>query len=249
MIIELTGIPGVGKTAVFNELRILSKSNTRYIFPLKEKILKQYNLSVVANGIIGIVVYEVILYITVIKKIKQYRTLLKLCIRKTKESSNSIFNKVNILRNIFKKIGIFTIIRDDKENNVYFIDEGLIHIPFNIFVDGSKKVYTPEEYNDIFELINKPDVVIIFDADDAILRDRVISRGDKSHRRIVFNDTSKFDQFLNQSRAVVEWLKINLKEKTEVININNDGIVSISDISEEILKKINEIECTPSRKN
>ena len=198
MIIEITGIPGSGKSTVIEALR-KNNINEKIIFDVRSFILKKYNLKTSS-----LLLYDCILFFNLFKlKYRDWRLFLFI-LALTYRSTNTKFNKLNILRNFFKKIIIFRCI--EKEPFVFFVDEGLCHLPLNIFVD-EKGCFDFKELLSLIELIPESDRVLVVDAPDNEILYRVISRGSSGHRRMNFKSQHAIQQFLNQSRRVLNYLK------------------------------------------
>lgn len=222
MIVELTGIPGAGKSTLLASLQKI-ENRTPFVFDIQRFILN--NSWLPFNGKIA---YEVILYFKVYTLRSADITLLKNVFFLMKNSGNSLFSKLNILRNTLKKILIFNAINNRKE--IFFIDEGIAHIPFTLFVDINKTINT-EDVKNIF--LNTPvvDKLLIVDAPDNVLLDRVIDRGKKGHRRMNFDSKDDVKKFMQQSRDILELIKLNYDA---VIYENVDKSID----SENILNKL-----------
>ena len=200
MIIELTGIPGAGKSTVLKSLKNLRDSEG-FIFDIQNYILSRTFLPF--HGKIG---YEFVLLTKIFLLKSEDWLLLKYVFLLIKNSGNSFFHKVNIVRNTMKKLIIYRYIKDS--NTVFFIDEGVSHIPFTVFVDIYKSMNS-EKLKVLLELLPSVDFLLIIDAPDAILLERVIERGKEGHRRIDFNSKEKVECFMQQSREVLELLKMH----------------------------------------
>jgi hypothetical protein len=198
MIIEITGIPGSGKSTVIEALR-KNNINEKIIFDVRNFILKKYNLKTSS-----LLLYDCILFLNLFKlKFSDWRLFLFI-LALIYRSANTKFNKLNILRNFFKKITIFRCI--ENEPFIFFVDEGLCHLPFNIFVD-EKDLFDFKELLSLIELIPQSNKVLVIDAPDNEILCRVISRGSSVHRRMNFKSKHAIEQFLNQSRHVLNHLK------------------------------------------
>jgi len=200
MIIELTGIPGAGKSTVLESLKSLEE-NRGFVFNIQDYIVRKSFLPL--RGKVG---YEIILLGHIFLLKSEEWKVLKYAFLRVMKSSNSFFHKINILRNIVKKLIIHRYIQDKDE--VFFIDEGISHIPFNIFVDVGDTV-SHEEVKVFLNLLPSLDKVLTIDAPDSILLARVIERGQEGHRRIDFNTKEKVECFMQQSREVLELLKVH----------------------------------------
>lgn len=201
MIIELTGIPGAGKSTIIESLKNSSEAK-EFIFDIQSYLLDRAFLPL--KGKIG---YELLLltYIFLLKRRDWY--LFKYVFSFVKNSGNSFFHKINILRNTLKKLIIYRYIKNS--NKVFFIDEGVSHIPFNVFVDVRKNINN-DELKVLLGLLPSIDSLLIVDASDDILLERVIARGREGHRRIDFDSKENIQCFMQQSREVLEALKSHI---------------------------------------
>jgi len=202
MIVELTGIPGAGKSTVIQSL-IDSMDNTKYIFDVRKYILDQYKIHLDKTYL-----YDFILLLNILKLKKEDLRIIRDSAKIVLDGNNKLFHKINILRNIIKKFIIYRYIQNKEE--VFFIDEGITHIAFNIFVDIDKKI-DDEEIKRFLKTLPKIDKLIIIDAEDSDLLDRVIKRGKEGHRRINFDSDEDIKLFMKQSRIVLNVIKRELK--------------------------------------
>ena len=200
MIVELTGIPGAGKSTVLESLKSLHEKPL-FVFNIRDYIVRKSFLPL--GGKVG---YDLVLLGHVFLLGSEEWSVLKSAFLYVKKSSNSFFHKINILRNILKKLIIHRYIEDRDE--VFFIDEGISHIPFNIFVDVGDTL-SHEEVKGFLKLLPSVDAVLTIDAPDELLLTRVVQRGSEGHRRIDFNSKEKVACFMQQSREVLELLKMH----------------------------------------
>jgi len=202
MIVELTGIPGAGKSTVIKGL-IDSMDNTKYIFDVRKYILNQYKIHIDRTYL-----YDFILLLNILKLKKEDLHIIRDSVKIVLNGNNKLFHKINIMRNIVKKFIIYRYIQNKEK--VFFIDEGITHIAFNIFVDIDNKI-DEKEIKRFLKNLPKVDKLLVIDADDRILLDRVIQRGRKGHRRINFDSDGDIELFMKQSRIVLNVIKKELK--------------------------------------
>jgi len=198
MTIELTGIPGAGKSTVLDSLKEL-QDRKGFVFDIQRYMLGKTFLPI--RGKIG---YELVLLTQILLLKKKDWYLLKHVFLFVKSSGNSLFHKMNILRNTLKKLIIYRYIKD--KNEVFFIDEGISHIPFTVFVDVDKKI-NYKDLREFLEFLPPIDSLLIIDAPDNVLLKRVLERGKRGHRRIDFDSQENVKFFMLQSREVLEQLK------------------------------------------
>ncbi|PNX52938.1 MAG: hypothetical protein BV458_07030 [Thermoplasmata archaeon M9B2D] len=198
MIIELTGIPGAGKSTVIEKLKNTLQSK-ELVFDLQAYVLERSVLP-----IRGKIAYELLLYRHILLlKPSDWKLLINL-FSIVRISNNTLFHKINIVRNTLKKLIIYRYVKDRKE--VFLIDEGVTHIPFTAFVDVGKKI-SGEKVERFLRDIPPVDHLLIVDAPDDLLLERVVARGAKGHRRINFASKEDIVEFMQQSRRVLEYIK------------------------------------------
>jgi deoxyadenosine/deoxycytidine kinase len=195
MIIELTGIPGAGKSTILESLKNGQESEG-YIFDIQSYILKKSLLPLQ-----GKIAYEFVLFMYTYLLKRSDWELLKNIFMIVKCSSNSLFHKVNILRNSLKKMIIYRYIKEKDE--IFFIDEGVSHIPLTVFVDIGQRIRT-DELEVFLEHIPPVASLLIIDAPDETLLERVIARGKEGHRRMDFDLNGNVECFMQQSRKVLK---------------------------------------------
>jgi len=215
MIIEFTGIPGSGKSTILKRLEG-DLSNEKYVFNIKRYII---------GFDAPTVVYDLYLLFFCFRLSKHDIEFLSEIVNIVLKSKNSFFHKVNIIRNSYKKIVINKILQN--KDKVFFIDEGISHIPFTLFVDVNKEIdtYEIERFINSVEYNNE---LFIIDAEDQVLTDRVIKRGKEGHRRIDFTQEQLVKKFMQQSRIVLNEIKKNCKYK----EYNNIGKIDIMKIKQ-----------------
>jgi hypothetical protein len=112
--------------------------------------------------------------------------------------------KLNLLRNVLKKLGIYEIIRfRGSGQDVILVDEGVLQTAHNLFVHVSAEI-KPEHLTTFTGLVPLPDVVVYLKQPEGLLIDRVMKRG---HQRIP--DRSSYDQvahFIRQAVATFDKL-------------------------------------------
>ena len=224
MIIELTGLPGVGKSTILKGIKEYEFKEA-IVFDV-ENFIKNISLFKL-NGTIG---YDIILLLKFYKLEKiDCKILLKSLII-LKSNKNSFKYKVNIYRNILKKLIIFRILKNKEE--IFLVDEGVSHIGMSLFVDIKSEIIESKVV-EFYKNLPKPDRILLIDADDSILLTRVIKRGKEGHARIDFSNKNNIKLFMSKSRNIVEVLKQQLKPEIYMntnVNPNILGVIKLMNI-------------------
>ena len=224
MIIEFTGLPGVGKSKVISELSEQLKGRIVCDIPF-------YLFKIKNQNFLGIVVIDILLFLNLRKLGKNDFILVFKAIKKVINDSNSVFNKLNIIRNIIKSLITFRLIEHDLE--VFILDEGPIHSLLYLFAENEEAdvIY---DYRIFYDLLPKANKLIVVDEKDSVIINRIKSRGAGSHRRMIFKDKNILN-FVRSSRSIIEFVKRNTKNHL-VFNNQSSAKINISIIKKEILK-------------
>ena len=153
MIIELTGIPGAGKSTIIEKLKKHSFKQ-EIIFDIEKFVcIKSFRIGK------GKLPYDLIIFSKIILLNKQDLKFLKLSIKHLKKCGHNWFTKINISRNILKKLILHRFLL--KFNKIFIVDEGLSHIPLSLFVDVSKDIDFQFLQKILNLLISKADILLI----------------------------------------------------------------------------------------
>ena len=199
MIVEFSGVPGSGKSTVIQKIKDES------IFPQKSVFIDN-NFSFLKDTFFIFYFFYIFQF--------QYKKLFSLIYH----SENSFLQKMNLLRNVIKKISRYFFYNRKKE--IYLFDEGVSHIVFNIFVDSSFKGIDKKEIEEVLQLLPLPNLLICIEADKEIVLQRLEYRG---HKRINFDDKVKVENFVTKTFYTYEVLKAYVEKNINVIIIKNNG--------------------------
>ena len=140
----------------------------------------------------------------------------------------NLLEKLNLLRNVLKKIGIYEIIRfRSTDQQVVLVDEGVLQAAHNLFVHVSVEVKT-EGLSTFAGLISLPDVIIYFRQPESLLIDRIMKRG---HKRIPDRSYGNVVRFVK--RAVTTFDKLvqhpAVANRMLVVDGSHDVIMTTND--------------------
>ncbi len=113
------------------------------------------------------------------------------------------FEKLNIVRNVLKKIGIYEIIRRrSSDQQVVLVDEGTLLAAHNLFVHVSVEP-NAGDLSTFVRLAPRPDVAVYVMQPESVLIERTLARG---HKRIPDRSYARVERFVK--RAVETFDKI-----------------------------------------
>ena len=221
MIIEFTGIPGAGKSTIINGV-YKKNANPHLVIDIESYIKNCFFISL--PGTIG---YDIMLLFNFFRLKKEDYVLISESIKQLRENKNSLKHKINIFRNIFKKLVINRILLTKDE--CFLIDEGISHIPISLFVDIDTEI-DESKAEAFYKYLPHVEKVLLVDAEHDSLVERVINRGEKGHTRIDFSMKKNIELFMSKSRTVIEISKKKLKlemYQNSDINLDLDKIIKL----------------------
>ena len=133
--------------------------------------------------------------------------------------------RLNLLRNVLKKIGIYEIISlRGNDQQVILVDEGVLQAAHNLFVHISGDVKT-EHLSTFVRLIPLPDVIVYLRQPESLLIDRTMKRG---HKRIPDHSYSNVARFIKQALTTFEKLVENpaVENKLLVVDGGQDVMMA-----------------------
>lgn len=129
-----------------------------------------------------------------------YKLVFRLIFRLKK---TSWFEKLNILRNTFKKVGIHEMIqRRRASQKIIILDEGTLHTAHYLFVHLTKE-FSDVDLANFANCVPLPDIVIYLRQNEEVLVERTLRRG---HKRIRSGSRELTQRFIH--RAVVMFEKL-----------------------------------------
>lgn len=199
MIYEVTGMPGVGKSTFLH--RCEEQCPGEFVI-FSDQALDGRLWLPFLGGVLGKIINQLILLLYGLGGGKKAWRLLVYVVRALKELDESLFVKINILRNAILKIGRHRFIERRMSDENVMIDEGLVHLAFNIsdYSDRKQDVDTVG----LLELISAftgNAVLVIYDpAVEESIQDRLEA---KQHKRVVRYTSEEKERFTNINRRVI----------------------------------------------
>jgi thymidylate kinase len=133
--------------------------------------------------------------------------------------------KLNLLRNVLKKIGIYEIIRfRNTDRQIILVDEGVLQAAHNLFVHSSVQVKM-ENLSTFARLIPLPDVIVYLRQPESLLIDRTIKRG---HKRIPDRSYSNVVPFIRQAVTTFDKLVQNPAVESKLLIVDGGQNVTVA---------------------
>ncbi len=134
------------------------------------------------------------------------------------------FEKLNIARNTFKRIGIHEIVRRGASSTQFILlDEGVLHTAHHIFVHVSVEPNL-RELSAFARLVPLPDVAVYVQQDEAVLIERTLLRG---HNRIPHGLYNNVERFIKHAVATFEQLRQEPALENKLLVVDSHGEIIV----------------------
>ena len=228
MQIELIGCTSAGKSTLSR--RILHACHERGIDILlgEDFVLKQVRLHWIKNHLLRRLLINLAGLFACLLTLRRNAKFYLFAARHLLLLSIAFFEKINMLRNTLKKIGIFEIIRTrSAHHQIILVDEGVLQAAHHLFVFVSVNIKT-EHLSTFVGLVPLPDVLVYLKQPEELLIDRTMKRG---HKRIPYRSYGKVARFVKQ--AVTTFDKLvqhpSVEKKVFVVGGGENVIKAASD--------------------
>lgn len=236
MIIELTGLPGSGKTTLLCEFRKTPQQPNECFLFAKDKILKSSGVDFLRhNRLLAGIALDIILLFVFFANYTKCKHIFHLARHYVKTSGESVFCRLNLIRNIIKKLSIYHYCQHSLRGQNVLIDEGICHMAFNIFVDSGSRVVSDDEIEHFLNIIPWPDLLVVVEAPEDLITKRLRQRG---HTRIDFENQQKYENFMNDCYRVLQLIKQHSQHNTIAVEVNTEEWRPIESIAQEVVANL-----------
>ena len=221
MHIELIGSTSAGKTTLAKKMVEVGKEKGLDVYLSDDFMLRWARLSWVRNEFIRRRLIELISIAIGLTCLNRYGDFFRFVLHEGKFSPGSWFYKINRIRNVIRKIGIFEFIsrRSEEQQIVLADNEGILQGVHNLFVHQNSQADL-NKISRYVELVPMPDVVLYLQQREDVLVSRTLGRG---HARVAEDSPDKVVHFIRQAVAVFDEL-VNAPKIQERLLIVDGGL-------------------------
>jgi len=202
MHIELIGSTSAGKTTLARKMVRIGKEKGVDVSLSDDFMLERLHLSWVRNDFIRRRLVELVAFSIWLTCLNRYRAFFRFVVWEGKYSPGSWFYKINRIRNVIRKIGIFEFIsgRSGSQQIILADNEGILQGVHNLFVhqNGQADLDKIAKY---VELVPLPDLVLYLRQEENVLVSRTLERG---HARVAGSSPDKVVHFIRQAVTVFD---------------------------------------------
>ena len=222
MQIELIGCTCAGKTTMARDMVEAGRQQGLDVYMAEDFVLAQVRLAWINNHFLRKLLFNLSGLFASAVSWRKNRNLYVFATKILLQLPISQLERMNLLRNVFKKLGISEIVRARSEGRqIILLDEGVLHVAHNLFVH-----VTTEPKLDVIptfvSLLSLPDVILYVQQPESTLIERIIARG---HTRIPNPSPENVASFVR--RAVTTFNK--LMQEPAVMNrlVILDGVEQV----------------------
>jgi len=221
MHIELIGSTSAGKTTLAKKMVEAGKISGVHVSLSDDFMLEQLHLDWVKPDFMRRRLVETIAFAIWLTCQVRYKEFIRFVLREGRYSPGSWFYKVNRIRNVIRKIGIFEFVsgRSGSQQIVLADNEGILQGVHNLFVHQNSQAEL-DKIARYVELVPLPDVVLYLRQEEDVLVSRTLARG---HARVAESSPDKVVHFIRQAVAVFDEL-INAPQIQERLLIVDGGL-------------------------
>lgn len=218
MIIEFVGSTGAGKTTLISQVedRLAATTDVTTSFEL---VAAKLGLSGVTTPTARNLIQELFGFLYLLRSLPTYKASIVFSLRMVARKADSVILTINNIRSLVRKIGVYEMLRRDKQNQIVLVDEGTVLLAHVLFV-YNKAYYTPEEISQFAGLIPLPDLIVYVKAPVDSLIKRSLQRSDPP-REMKSKNPDEVEKYVNDAVAMFDEL-VNTEEiRSRLLVIDN----------------------------
>ena len=222
MIVEFVGSTGAGKTSLISKIHH-KLAQTTVVTTQFDLIAAPLGLKSVSHPTVQNLIQEVVAFPFFLGSLNQYKKFLAHTIRTFSDNTKFSIHRINNLRSLERKIGLYEISQRYSRDRIILVDEGPILAAHMFVFTGS--VVKASEIATFAELLPLPDLIVYIKAPFEVLVRRSMQRPDPPREmgsrnpvtteKYIRNATAVFDQLMEAERIKSRLLIVNNPDLTE----------------------------------
>ncbi len=239
MMIELTGSTGAGKSTLASGMLQAYQQRGIDMLMGDDLVLKQIRLSRVKNRWLRLLGVDLVALLTCLATWQRHHAFYAFALPIIFRLPIGGFEKLNLTRNVLKKIGVYEVIRHrSAEQQIILVDEGTLHAAHNLFVH----VAVAPNVKDVaafLQLVPLPDLAVYVRQSESVLIARTLARG---HKRIPDRSHANVEHFIERSVEVSDQVAQQLALDSRLVVVDGRQSDALDQVITALYKKI---ECNP----
>lgn len=220
MIVEFVGSTGAGKTSLITKIHQKLAQTTTVTTPF-DLIAAPLGLRSVRHPTVQNLIQEVAAFPFFLGSLSRYRKFLAHTIQTFSTHTKFSIYKINNLRSLERKIGLYEITKRYKRDQIILVDEGPILAAHMFVFKGS--VVTDSEITAFAELLPLPDLIVYIKAPVEVLVRRALQRPDPP-REMGSKDPVLTEKYVRSATAVFDQLMDTERIRPRLLVVNNPDL-------------------------
>jgi hypothetical protein len=215
--VELIGCTGAGKSTLLTQMLRACRERSIEAWPGDDFVLSQVGADRLTSRIARTLLVDLLSLLACLRGGHRNRRVWVFAMRVVWRVPAPRLQKLNLARNVLKKIGVYEIIRARKSGpGIVIVDEGTLHAAHNLFVHLS----VPPNRDDVAafaDAVPLPDVAIQVAQRPSVLIERTLARG---HSRIPARSRTDVERFVLRALVTFETLGQQPAVESRLVRVN-----------------------------
>lgn len=203
MQIELLGCTSTGKSTLARHAVEAARQQRKRVVMGDDFVLQRFGFGYVRGRWARMFLLDSLALCASIRRWPKYRKFFRFALWVILRAPMSSFQKLNAVRNILKKVGIYEIIRRDGYDQIVLVDEGTIGEAHGLFVHVAGEPSLPD-VEAFASLVPLPDVAVHVRERESLIVERTMARG---HKRIPAYSRKDASMFVNHAVRMFDELR------------------------------------------
>lgn len=220
MIVEFVGSTGAGKTSLISKIHHKLAQSTVVTTPF-DLIAAPLRLRGVTHPTVQNLIQELVAFPFFLGSLNRYRQFLAHTIRTFSKNTKFSIHRINNLRSLERKIGLYEITQRYSQDRIILVDEGPI-LAAHMFVFAGSLV-TSSEIATFAALLPLPDLIVYIKAPIEVLVRRALQRPDPP-REMGAKDPAMTEKYVRSAAAVFDQLMEAERVRSRLLIVDNPDL-------------------------
>lgn len=220
MIVEFVGSTGAGKTSLISKIH-QKLAETTAVTTQFDWVAAPLGLKSVSHPTMQNLIQEVVAFPFFLGSLNRHKKFLAHTIKTFSDNRKFSIYKINNLRSLERKIGLYEITKRFNRNQIILVDEGPI-LAAHMFVFTGSSV-KDSEIATFAELLPLPDLIVYIKAPVEVLVRRALQRHDPP-REMGSKDPVLTEKYIRSASAIFDQLMEVERIKSRLLIVNNPDL-------------------------
>lgn len=219
MIVEFIGVTGAGKTALTEASAQVAVGNR--VQTVDDVLLDRFLSRRIRNSSVKNLLYDMMALPFFLRSLRRHRGFVMFAIRHLADHGLTTFAKLNYMRSIVRRVGLFELLNRRHADEVILVDEGTVLIAYLLFV-YTRTEPTSEEIMRFCRLVPVPDGLVFVEAPLPDLIERAVTRPD-ARRELKSREPEGVRELIERASSLFDGLVRAAPWKDRVLKVVNGG--------------------------